>query len=266
MPAKTFIPDPGALVANVLFSEPNVQMLAQMNEAVEAGWARREGGFVWFDVEGYLSVWDEDDADSAPLFVMYADEKAEGAVLYAPDCGEDISEMERRIYRDLSPDFTVDDHGPAVKVEPTPPRSTVTWIDQPEVGKVVRSRVSGPGYDTPQSGTFVGVLLDEQERVPYYYFVRGEINGHAQQSFGSPAPLDTEVTDRRSPTTVIREALAPTVGSTWRSPVGGKPMTVVATDERFVYVKHSDESKKSLANPAGAHIVGRVEFESWKAV
>lgn len=87
-------------------------------------------------------------------------------------------------------------------------RSTVTWIDEPEIGKVVRCRVSGPGYDTPQSGVYLGVMLDEEDAVPYHYFVHGEIGGSPQRCFGFPAPLDTKVTDERTPTVVIREALA----------------------------------------------------------
>lgn len=88
------------------------------------------------------------------------------------------------------------------------PRETVIeWIDQPEVGKVVRCRTSGPGYDALNVGVYLGVMLDEEDRVPYHYFVKGQMNGHPQSCFGFPAPLDAALTDERTPTAAIREAL-----------------------------------------------------------
>jgi hypothetical protein len=58
--------------------------------------------------------------------------------------------------------------------------------------------------------------------------------------------------------------LAPSlVGRTYRPDVGGPPLTVVAEDDRFVYVKRADDSKRALANPNGAQITTRAEIAAW---
>ena len=44
---------------------------------------------------------------------------------------------------------------------------------------------------------------------------------------------------------------------------GAVSFTVVAVDKKFVYVKRSEESKKALADPAGAYPVLRAEFAGW---
>ena len=44
---------------------------------------------------------------------------------------------------------------------------------------------------------------------------------------------------------------------------GAVSFTVVAVDKKFVYVKRSDESKKSLASPENAYPVARAEFSGW---
>ena len=44
---------------------------------------------------------------------------------------------------------------------------------------------------------------------------------------------------------------------------GAVSFTVVAVDKKFVYVKRSEESKKALADPAGAHPVSLAVFSGW---
>ena len=44
---------------------------------------------------------------------------------------------------------------------------------------------------------------------------------------------------------------------------GTVSFTVVAVDAKFVYVKRSEESKKSLADRDGAYAVPKAEFASW---
>jgi hypothetical protein len=44
---------------------------------------------------------------------------------------------------------------------------------------------------------------------------------------------------------------------------GAVSFTVVAVDKKFVYVKRSDEPKKSLSDPAGAQPVSHAQFDSW---
>lgn len=99
--------------ANVTFPEPHEHLVGMIDEAVEAGTARGDGETVWFDVDGPLSVWDEDDDLSRPLLVLYALVDGTAATLYAPECA-DVNELERRIYRDLAPEFTIDDWQDAV--------------------------------------------------------------------------------------------------------------------------------------------------------
>jgi len=56
------------------------------------------------------------------------------------------------------------------------------------------------------------------------------------------------------------------VGRVYRDGIGSTRYTVVGVDERFVYVKRSDSSKKNLATAAGAYSVARSEFQSWQEV
>jgi hypothetical protein len=65
---------------------------------------------------------------------------------------------------------------------------------------------------------------------------------------------------KRHGATVVSPSL---VGRTYRPDVGGSPLTVVAEDDRFVYVKRADDSKRALANPNGAQITTRAEIAAW---
>jgi DNA (cytosine-5)-methyltransferase 1 len=57
------------------------------------------------------------------------------------------------------------------------------------------------------------------------------------------------------------------IGNAVSSPVATMlGMTVVAEDDRFVYVKRSDCSRRALASAAGAYIVARSEFAAWTEV
>ena len=44
---------------------------------------------------------------------------------------------------------------------------------------------------------------------------------------------------------------------------GAVTFTVIAADAKYVYVKRSEETKKSLANREGAYRVSLAEFYSW---
>lgn len=82
----------------------------------------------------------------------------------------------------------------------TKTRETV-WIDEPIVGNRVRWENRATG--ATGSGLYIGVALDEEDGVPYHYFVDGEIRGGAQASHGFPAEPGTPVTDARTPTDLI---------------------------------------------------------------
>jgi hypothetical protein len=88
---------------------------------------------------------------------------------------------------------------------------------------------------------------------------RDELIAYVREHWGEEDPewFQTYVVER------IERIGGPVVGQTWRADTGGKPVTIVAVDERFAYVKSADASKKSLANPAGAQIVALSEFASW---
>lgn len=55
----------------------------------------------------------------------------------------------------------------------------------------------------------------------------------------------------------------PTIGSTWRSPLGGEWMTVVAIDPPFATLKRADSPKKVLANPLGGALITLTEMQEW---
>lgn len=63
-----------------------------------------------------------------------------------------------------------------------------------------------------------------------------------------------------------KPAPTPTLGQVWHDDLSRSPMQIVALDDRFVYVKRADSSKKSLANPAGGYPVSRSEFEAWTCI
>jgi hypothetical protein len=68
-----------------------------------------------------------------------------------------------------------------------------------------------PGSPFPSvrfSGMYLGVALDEEDGVPYHYFLGGEINGTPQGSHGHPAGSRSEVTTSKTPTALITEAKA----------------------------------------------------------
>jgi hypothetical protein len=65
---------------------------------------------------------------------------------------------------------------------------------------------NAPGSPIPVarfSGVYVGVALDEEDGVPYHYFLGGEINGTAQGCHGHPATSDTATTTDETPTALL---------------------------------------------------------------
>lgn len=99
--------------------------------------------------------------------------------------------------------------------------TTYTYLDELVIGEVVRAEFHGRDGTTTwhgtQSGTYIGVALDEEDGVPYHYFVYGEINGTTQRCFGDPAAdsfgaaaeADTPTTTTLTPTQLINTWLAP---------------------------------------------------------
>lgn len=84
---------------------------------------------------------------------------------------------------------------------------TTFHVDELVVGERVSFTRTGEWGSTTGSGVFIGVALDEEDGVPCYYFVDGELNGHAQRSFGFAADPGAEVTTALTPTMLIREAI-----------------------------------------------------------
>ena len=107
------------LVANVLFPEPNEELVAKTRDLLDAGGANRYGDHVFFNVDGYLALHDEDDPDSGLLYATIVDYEGVAVTVYAPDT-DDVAELERRLYRDVAAEFTIDDHGPAVEIGEKP--------------------------------------------------------------------------------------------------------------------------------------------------
>jgi hypothetical protein len=58
----------------------------------------------------------------------------------------------------------------------------------------------------------------------------------------------------------------PTVGSTWKPNLGGKPQTVVAVEPPFVTVKNADSPKKELQNPMGGQLTTISEMQEWTEI
>ena len=96
---------------------------------------------------------------------------------------------------------------------------TTVWHDEPVVGQTVRVDLAGPGYLTPASGTYLGVLRDEEDGEPMHYFVNGEMGGAPQRCFGFRAAPGTSVTDERTPTAAIHAALGIPEHDCWEYPV-----------------------------------------------
>lgn len=65
-----------------------------------------------------------------------------------------------------------------------------------------------PAHGCIAEGTYIGVALDEEDLVPYHYFVYGEIRNTAQRCFGFPAAANTPVTTSLTPTVLINTWLA----------------------------------------------------------
>lgn len=84
--------------------------------------------------------------------------------------------------------------------------TSTTFHDPLVIGKSVRYTTTGPWGDASGSGTYLGVALDEEDRVPYHYFVDGEVNGLAQGAHGFPAKPGTPLTTPLTPTALIRGA------------------------------------------------------------
>lgn len=85
--------------------------------------------------------------------------------------------------------------------------SQTTFDAPPIIGERVSYRNVGPTWASTGSGIYLGVALDEEDGVPYHYFIDGEINGHAQRSHGFPADPSTSTTTDLTPTALILGAL-----------------------------------------------------------
>lgn len=81
------------------------------------------------------------------------------------------------------------------------------FLDELVIGQHIRMEFYGKSgrhtWSGTKSGTYIGVALDEEEGLPYHYFVNGEINGLAQASFGFAATKGTPTTTDKTPTALI---------------------------------------------------------------
>ena len=82
-----------------------------------------------------------------------------------------------------------------------------TFHNELVIGECVRYTTEASWGTATGSGVYLGVALDEEDGVPFHYFVNGEINGHAQPSHGFPAAEGTLPTTELTPTQLIRAAL-----------------------------------------------------------
>ena len=105
--------DKPGMVGNVIFDDTSDTLRLIL---ADAGYGRVEGGMVWFDVP-YLPVYDKDDPDDLPLYVMHAGVDGGGATVYAPSCLT-VEDLEQRCIRAFGEgEWTLDDHGVAVTPE-----------------------------------------------------------------------------------------------------------------------------------------------------
>lgn len=88
-------------------------------------------------------------------------------------------------------------------------REQTTFHSELKIGQRVNYTTRASWGEATGSGIYLGVALDEEDRVPYHYFVDGEINGHPQGSHGFPAAPDTPTTTDLTPTQLIRQAQRP---------------------------------------------------------
>lgn len=82
--------------------------------------------------------------------------------------------------------------------------TSTTFHDPLVVWERVRYTTTGPWGTATGSGVYLGVALDEEDRVPYHYFADGEVNGLSQGSHGFPAAPGTPLTTELTPTALIR--------------------------------------------------------------
>ena len=153
--------------------------------------------------------------DSAPtptpvgaegVVVLYGDTETGICVLVA---APDEDEAEARILRTFGVDVDVDFVEPSIDQRPyeVAGREIITWTAEPIIGERASYEVIGPWYRSTGSGIYLGVALDEEDGVPFHYFVRGQINDHPQKCHGFPAATGTPTTTDLTPTDLIQGAL-----------------------------------------------------------
>lgn len=110
---------PTGITANVLFEDPSEALLAAADEAQEARLAHGPNvgamrqGEAWVFPQGWR-VDDTSDPDSGLILLHWLATDGLSAIVSAPDLEGDedgVNELERRITRDVSGDFTIDDWG-----------------------------------------------------------------------------------------------------------------------------------------------------------
>ncbi len=116
------------ITANLLFEDPCEPLLYAAQEAEEArlahgpsaGATREQGG--WTFPQGWR-VDDESDPQSGTILLHWLSADGLAAIVSAADLDGDeegANELERRITRDLTEDFTIDDWGASAKAAPAP--------------------------------------------------------------------------------------------------------------------------------------------------
>jgi hypothetical protein len=106
-----------ALVLGVLFDPPSDRVADALRSALAEGRAVRGGtedGWAFVRSES-VTLHDLDDPDSGPLVLMHGALDGSAATILAPGT-LDLGEAERRLYRDVSSDFTIDDSDRAVPI------------------------------------------------------------------------------------------------------------------------------------------------------
>ena len=82
-----------------------------------------------------------------------------------------------------------------------------TFHNELVIGERVHYTTEASWGTATGSGVYLGVALDEEDGVPFHYFVDGEINGHAQSCHGFAAAEGTLPTTELTPTQLIQQAL-----------------------------------------------------------
>jgi hypothetical protein len=136
----------------------------------------------------------------------------------------------------------------------------ITFNTPPVIGQ----RVDCTIHDGPEGkcgGIYIGVALDEEDRVPYHYFIDGYINDTPQESHGFRAEEGTEVTTSFTPTELITSEISKRIKVRQQARAGNDGTLTLVVTKSVLVGSGLDSEDREIANyslaywPAGSEIV-----------